>query len=112
MPLAAGGAPFDIANCAVLCRSCNSTNGASEPDRGYPHADPAAPEDRAAHINPGPFSVRSRGWPRSRSSGHSGRPVAPVGQPGAGRHRPRGPGLFAKTRPRAYGVAQCHSPEG
>jgi 5-methylcytosine-specific restriction enzyme A len=31
MPLAAGGAPFDIANCAVLCRSCNSTKGASEP---------------------------------------------------------------------------------
>ena len=31
--LAAGGAPSDIANCAVLCRSCNSTNGAAQPDR-------------------------------------------------------------------------------
>jgi 5-methylcytosine-specific restriction protein A len=30
-PLAAGGAPLDIANCAVLCRSCNSTKGASAP---------------------------------------------------------------------------------
>ena len=29
VPLAAGGAPFDIGNCAVLCRSCNSTKGAS-----------------------------------------------------------------------------------
>ena len=28
VPLAAGGAPLDIANCAVLCRSCNSTKGA------------------------------------------------------------------------------------
>lgn len=28
VPLAAGGAPFDIANTAVLCRSCNSTKGA------------------------------------------------------------------------------------
>ena len=34
VPLAAGGAPFDPANVAVLCRSCNSTKGASEPDRG------------------------------------------------------------------------------
>lgn len=30
VPLAAGGAPFDIGNCAVLCRSCNSTKGSSE----------------------------------------------------------------------------------
>jgi 5-methylcytosine-specific restriction protein A len=29
VPLAAGGAPFDIGNTAVLCRSCNSTKGAS-----------------------------------------------------------------------------------
>jgi len=34
VPLAAGGAPFDIANTAVLCRSCNSTKGASPSDRG------------------------------------------------------------------------------
>ena len=31
VPLAARGAPLDIANCAVLCRSCNLTKGASEP---------------------------------------------------------------------------------
>lgn len=47
VPLAAGGAPFDIANCAVLCRSCNSTKGALEPDRGSPHAGSTLPEDRA-----------------------------------------------------------------
>jgi 5-methylcytosine-specific restriction protein A len=29
VPLAAGGAPFDIANTSVLCRSFNSTKGAS-----------------------------------------------------------------------------------
>ena len=35
VPLAAGGAPFDITNCAVLCRSCNSTKGASvDAERG------------------------------------------------------------------------------
>jgi 5-methylcytosine-specific restriction protein A len=45
VPLAAGGAPFDIGNTAVLCRSCNSTKGASEPDRGYPHAGSALLED-------------------------------------------------------------------
>ncbi len=50
VPLAAGGAPFDIANCAVLCRSCNSTKGASEPDRGDPHAGGALPEDRALRL--------------------------------------------------------------
>ena len=48
VPLAAGGAPLDIANCAVLCRSCNSTKGASEPDRGSPHAGSALLEDRAS----------------------------------------------------------------
>ena len=34
VPLAAGGATFDIGNLAVPCRSCNSTKGAAEPDRG------------------------------------------------------------------------------
>ena len=35
IPLAAGGPPFDIRNCSVLCRSCNSTKGASvDADRG------------------------------------------------------------------------------
>jgi len=47
VPLAAGGAPLDIGNLAVLCRSCNSTKGASEPDRGDPHAGSARLEDRA-----------------------------------------------------------------
>ena len=46
VPLTAGGSPFDIGNTAVLCRSCNSTKGASEPDRGYPHAGSALLEDR------------------------------------------------------------------
>ncbi len=50
VPLAAGGAPFDITNCAVLCRSCNSTRGASEADRGDPHADSTLLEDRARHL--------------------------------------------------------------
>jgi 5-methylcytosine-specific restriction enzyme A len=37
VPLAAGGAPFDVANTAVLCRSCNSSKGAStERGRGNP----------------------------------------------------------------------------
>jgi 5-methylcytosine-specific restriction endonuclease McrA len=33
VPLAAGAATLEIANTAVLCRSCNSTKGAST-DRG------------------------------------------------------------------------------
>ncbi len=37
VPLAAGGAPFDIANTAVLCRSCNSTKGASTDRGGVTH---------------------------------------------------------------------------
>ena len=32
-PLAAGGAPLDIGNTGVLSRSCNSTTGATQPDR-------------------------------------------------------------------------------
>jgi 5-methylcytosine-specific restriction protein A len=31
VPLAAGGAPLDIANCTALCRSCNSTKGGTDP---------------------------------------------------------------------------------
>jgi len=65
VPLAAGGAPLDITNCAVLCRSCNSTKGgetaspaspinstkgASEADRGDPHGDDPIAEDRARHM--------------------------------------------------------------
>jgi 5-methylcytosine-specific restriction protein A len=37
VPLAAGGAPFDIANTQVLCRSCNSTKGASTDGGGVAH---------------------------------------------------------------------------
>ena len=50
VPLAAGGAPLDPGNLAVLCRSCNSTKGASEADRGYPHMGSALVEDRASHL--------------------------------------------------------------
>ena len=50
VPLAAGGAPMDIGNLAVLCRSCNSTKGASEGDRGDPHADSPRREDRARYM--------------------------------------------------------------
>jgi 5-methylcytosine-specific restriction protein A len=50
VPLAAGGAPFDIGNCAVPCRSRNSTKGAGQADRGSPHAGSALLEDRAARL--------------------------------------------------------------
>jgi 5-methylcytosine-specific restriction endonuclease McrA len=46
VPLAAGGAPFDIANTAVLCRSCNSTKGASTDRRGVAHTATRLPPDR------------------------------------------------------------------
>ena len=45
VPLAAGGAPFDIGNCAVLCRSCNSRKGATTNDRG-------GVAHRATHMRP------------------------------------------------------------
>ena len=48
VPLAAGGAPIDIGNCAVLCRSCNSTKGAGEGDRGSPHASSVLLDVRAS----------------------------------------------------------------
>ncbi len=44
VPLAAGGAPFDIGNTAVLRPSCNSTKGASGDGGGVAH--------RATHILP------------------------------------------------------------
>jgi 5-methylcytosine-specific restriction protein A len=51
VPLAAGGAPFDIANTSVLCRSCNSTKGASPDDRGgVAHAPRPMPPDRARRL--------------------------------------------------------------
>jgi len=75
VPLAAGGAPFDIGNCAVLCRSCNSTKGATEPDRGPPHAGSALLEDRAPHM-----CARGRVSPR-------------ISVPAAAQVRPRAPRL-------------------
>ncbi|MEX1173515.1 MAG: HNH endonuclease [Chloroflexota bacterium] len=49
LPLAAGGAPFDIANTAVLCRSCNSTKGAST-GGGVAHTATSTGPDRASHM--------------------------------------------------------------
>jgi len=45
IPLSAGGAPFDIANTHVLCRTCNSSKGA---DRGSPHAESGPSSTRAS----------------------------------------------------------------
>jgi 5-methylcytosine-specific restriction protein A len=50
VPLAAGGAPFDIANTAVLCRSCNSTKGASTDRGGVAHGGTAIVADRARRL--------------------------------------------------------------
>jgi 5-methylcytosine-specific restriction protein A len=51
VPLAAGGAPFDIANTSVLCRSCNSTKGATTDDRGgVAHRGRHFPPDRARRL--------------------------------------------------------------
>ena len=50
VPLAAGGALLDISNCAVLCRSYNSTKGGSEGDRRDPQAGSALLEDRASQM--------------------------------------------------------------
>jgi hypothetical protein len=54
VPLAAGGAPFEIANTSVLCRSCNSTKGASIESRHRP--------DGAAVVRPSriPTSAEAR----------------------------------------------------
>jgi 5-methylcytosine-specific restriction protein A len=50
VPLAAGGAPFDIANTAVLCRSCNSTKGASTDRGGVAHLETQVRADRARRL--------------------------------------------------------------
>ncbi len=50
VPLAAGGAPFDIGNTAVLCRSCNSTKGASTDRGGVTHMGPRLNADCAARL--------------------------------------------------------------
>jgi 5-methylcytosine-specific restriction protein A len=50
VPLAAGGAPFDIANTSVLCRACNSTKGASTDRGGVAHVATHLPADRARRL--------------------------------------------------------------
>ncbi|MCC6227392.1 MAG: HNH endonuclease [Microthrixaceae bacterium] len=50
VPLAAGGAPFDVANTSVLCRSCNSTKGASTDRGGVAPRSKSIPPDRAARL--------------------------------------------------------------
>jgi 5-methylcytosine-specific restriction protein A len=49
VPLATGGAPFDIGNTAVLCRSCNSTKGATTGGGVARRASPMPP-DRARRL--------------------------------------------------------------
>ena len=50
VPLAAGGASFDIGNTAVLCRSCNSTKGASTDRGGVSHVVGGLSPDRASRL--------------------------------------------------------------
>jgi 5-methylcytosine-specific restriction protein A len=50
IPLAAGGAPFEIGNTAVLCRSCNSTKGASTEGGGVAHVATSTRPDRARRL--------------------------------------------------------------
>jgi len=45
VPLAAGGAPFEIANTSVLCRACNSSTGAAT-GAGVAHRGSDVPADR------------------------------------------------------------------
>jgi 5-methylcytosine-specific restriction protein A len=49
VPLAAGGAPFDVANTSVLCRSCNSTKGGST-EGGVAHTGTQIAPDRASRL--------------------------------------------------------------
>ena len=55
VPLAVGGAPFDICNTAVLCRSCNSSKGASTDRGGVDPMGLRLPADRARRLC-------ARGW--------------------------------------------------
>jgi 5-methylcytosine-specific restriction protein A len=78
VPLAAGGAPFDIGNTAVLCRSCNSTKGASTDRGGVAHSATRFRPDRASQT-----CARGRVSPflslRGRQGGAGG--GGPVGRP-------------------------------
>jgi len=60
IPLSAGGAPFDIANTRVLCRTCNSSKGA---DRGWVHAETdSSSTPRLPIVCTRPSFARSRGF--------------------------------------------------
>ncbi len=48
--LSVGGAPFDIGNTAVLCRSCNSTKGATTEGGGVAHGGTRLLPDRARRV--------------------------------------------------------------
>ena len=79
VPLAAGGAPVDIANTAVLSRSCNSSKGAATDRGGVAHAARRIPPDRAfpcVHApgfpnHPCPRDVRPRAPLRVTTEGPS-----------------------------------------
>jgi hypothetical protein len=82
VPLAAGGAPFDNGNTAVLCRSCNSTKGASTDRGGVAHRASEMRADRAARLC---------------CLGRVSR-IIPVGDRGSGEVRPWAPTLAHVAR--------------
>jgi len=83
VPLAAGGAPFDIGNTAVLCRSCNSTKGAANDRGGVAHRATHTPPDRASQscargrVSPiipvAAAAARDHGGPRAPRLAHVAR---------------------------------------
>lgn len=91
VPLAAGGARFDIGNSAVLCRSCNSTKGASTDEHAAERrqallrgsAGALGPHDRAADL------ARTR-----RGAARGAGPGTALGN-------------FAPTRPGACSHSRC-----
>lgn len=92
VPLAAGGAPLDIANCAVLCRSCNSTKGAPEPDRGYhTKVRPLLKTAPAICTRPAEFREKSRWSPKRTATTFAHGRVA-AGPTAAWRNRITGTG--------------------
>ncbi len=76
VPLAAGGAPFDIANTSVLCRACNSTKGASTDRGGVAHVATHLPADRARRL--GAHGRGSRIVPIAARGSGEVRPWAPT----------------------------------
>jgi 5-methylcytosine-specific restriction protein A len=89
VPLATGGPPLDVANCSVLCRSCNSTKGASTDRGGVAHrasrvrldrALPLCARGRVSRIIPASRDVRPRAPQGARPRAPQGaRPRAPQG---------------------------------